>query len=148
MCRIRCVLCTLIVMAVSVPGSAEGDNYWLVTQITGRWEYRVGTDKARQLTGRYEPLAPEGQVRCLEPDLRRCELRYLVNARSAATERLNLRLQDTGEWVSLKRLKPPPPPVLPATSSELAAEFVRATRAGGSRAASGCGGDFPLKAPT
>ena len=50
--------------------------------------------------------------------------------------------------MSLKGLKPPPPPVLPATSSELAAKFSRVTRIGGSRAASACGGDFPLKAPT
>lgn len=144
----RCLL-TAVVLAVSpMTASGQSDNYWLVKEVTGRWEYRVGTEQPRQLTGGYEVLEPKGEVRCLDAGVSRCELRYLIDPRSDTTRPLPVRLGQSGQWVSLKTLKPPPPPVLPATSSELAARFGRVTRAGGSRAASACGGDFPLRAPT
>ncbi len=147
MLRNRCVLFGLIMASLPVSVFGQGANYWLIEQATGRWEYRVGTEKPRKVTGPYDPIFPQGEVRCLEADLQACELRFLVNPRSNATERLAIRLTQTGQWASLRRLKPPPPPVLPTTSSELAAKFARVTRAGGSRAASGCGGDFSLEAP-
>lgn len=84
----------------------------------------------------------------MESDLRRCELRFLTSPRTDATERLGVKLVEPSGWVSLKTLKPPPPAVLPATSSELAKKFMRATGAGGSRGGSGCGGDLQLKEPT
>ena len=66
-------------MAVASPAAAQGQSgsYWLITQATGRWEYRVGTGQPRRLTGSYDYLVPAGQVRCLEPDVRRCELQEL-----------------------------------------------------------------------
>jgi hypothetical protein len=141
------LLGVLVVAACPASLAGQSDNYWLIVQVTGQWEYRIGDEEARQLTGEYEPLSPAGQVRCLEPDVSTCELRYLASARSKETQRLAVRLGPGKQWVALKGLKPPPLPVLPASSAELATKFGRVTRAGGSRAASACGGDFPLKAP-
>jgi len=137
----------LVIIGLQPCQAAADDRYWLIREFTGRWEYRVGTERPRPLSGQYETLVPEGQVRCLEPDVRTCELRFLVNPRSNITERLPVRVLQTGQWISLRRLKPPPAPVLPATASELAAKFARETRVGGSRSGSGCGGDLVLKAP-
>jgi len=81
----RCVLIALNVALLQAVLAAQGSSYWLVTKVTGRWEYRVGVEKPRVLTGQYEPVFPAGEVRCLEPDLQQCELRYLVNPRSAVT---------------------------------------------------------------
>lgn len=132
-------------LAASWSTLPQSDNYWLIREVTGRWEYRLGAD-IRALTGEYEAVVPDGQVRCRESDLQSCELRYLVNERTQATARLEIKLLAKDEWVSLKRLKPPPPPLLPANPSKLAEKFMRITRPGGSRS-SGCGGNLPLKAP-
>jgi hypothetical protein len=126
---------------------SQGGNYWLITQATGHWEYRVGAGQPRRLTGGYDYLVPAGQVRCLESDVRRCDLQYLSGA-TKATRKLPVPLQPGGVWVSLKGLTAPPPPVLPATSQDLATKMRRFTRPGGSRAASGCEGDLPLEAPS
>ena len=143
----RTVLVALLVVASPALVLGQGGSYWLIKDVAGRWEYREGTGERRPLTGKYDHLVTNGQVRCLETDLRRCELRYLIDPRSTETRKLEVVLQQSGQWVSLRNLKPPPPPVLKTTSADLAAKFKQITRAGGSRAGSGCGGDFPLKAP-
>ena len=144
----RCVLVALLLAVSPMGGRGQSGNYWLITQATGKWEYRTGPDDRRQLTGKYDCLIPDGEVRCLETDLRRCELRYLTDPETSATKALAVRLPGSGAWVSLKKLAPPPPAVLPTTADALVSKFTRVTKAGGSRAVSGCGGSFPLKAPT
>jgi hypothetical protein len=143
----RCLLVALLVIASPMGGLGQSASYWLIKEATGRWEYREGTGEPRELTGKYDCLKPGGQVRCLDTDLRRCELRYLTDPRSTATRKLEVELQQSGQWVSLRNLKPPPPPLLRTTTADLVAKFKGATMAGGSRAASGCSGDFPLKSP-
>jgi len=144
----RWLLVALLVVASPTAGLGQSKSYWLIKEASGRWEYRAGTGEQRQLAGNYDKLDTDGQVRCLETDLRRCELRYLSDPRSSATRKLEVALQQSGQWVSLRNLKPPPPPLLATTSTDLAAKFKRVAQAGGSRAGSGCGGDFPLKAPS
>jgi len=148
MYTIRWLLVALLVVVSPTAGLGQSKSYWLIKEASGRWEYRAGTGEQRQLTGKYDSLYPDGHVRCLETDLRRCELRYLPDQRSSATRKLEVALQQSGQWVSLKNLKPPPPPLLPTTSGDLAAKFRKAAQAGGSRAGSGCGGNFPLKGPS
>jgi len=143
----RWLAATLLLVALPVAAPAQGRGYWLIGQVEGRWEYRVGQGGPREITGTYDCLVPAGEVRCLEEDVRRCELRFLTDPRSGATRKLPVQLQQSGRWVSLKNLTPPPPPVIPITTDALAAKFKRVTQAGGSRAGSGCGGDFPLRAP-
>jgi hypothetical protein len=141
------VVLALLVAASPQASWGQSSGYWLIGEITGRWEYRVGTAAPEPLTKRYTALVPAGQLRCQETDLARCELRFLVDPRSGVTERLDVRLEQTGKWVNLRGLTPPPPPVVPTTATELVKKFTRVTRAGGSRSVSGCGGDFPLRAP-
>ncbi len=144
----RWFLLVLLLSAAPAAAQPAGDAFWLIGQISGRWEYRDGPDgRERQLTGKYDSLPQSGEVRCLETDLRKCELRYLASPRSQATSRLAVPLKQTGQWVRLKALPPPPPAVLPVTAAALAQKFTTHTRPGGSRAASGCGGNFPLWAP-
>jgi hypothetical protein len=143
----RLLLALVALSAGSVPLNAQQDSYWLVVGVVGQWEYRIGDELPRPLVGAYEPLSPRGQVKCLEAVLSRCELRYLVSSRSKETQKLPVRLIQSGQWVALKGLKPPTLPIVPATSNELAARYGRVTRVGGSRTGSACGGDFPLKAP-
>ena len=140
-------LVALIAVASPVAGQGQSGSYWLITRVTGKWDYRVGSSQPRRLTGSYDYLVPAGRVRCLETDLRNCDLQYLSSPTTKATKKLAVPLQPGGAWVSLKSLTPPPPPVLPATSRDLAAKMRRFTRPGGSRAASGCEGDLPLEAP-
>jgi uncharacterized caspase-like protein len=136
-------------LALAWPADAwcQGDGYWLITKVEGHWEYRTATSPPRRLTGEYDEIRKTGQVRCLDPDVSGCELHYLVAPRTDETKPLGVVLAQSGRWVSLRNLTPPPPPVLAATSTELAAKYTRVTRAGGSRAASACGGDLPLSAP-
>lgn len=143
----RWLLAALLFVVHPVAATGQSRGYWLIGQATGRWEYRVGQGDSRELTGKYDYLVPAGEVRCLEEDLRRCELRYLIDPRSGTTRKLPVQLQQSGRWVSLKNLTPPPPPVISITTDTLAAKFKRVTQAGGSRTGSGCGGDFPLRAP-
>jgi caspase domain-containing protein len=144
----RFLLSVLVMAAMPAALRAQNDPYWLVVGVTGQWEYRTDADAPRALTGAYEPISPRGQVRCLETDISRCELRYLTSATAKTTQRLPVKLVDNKQWATLSGLKPPPLPVIPASSSELASKYSRVTRAGGSRAATACGGEFPLKAPT
>ena len=143
----RRVFAALLVAALPAVSQAQGAGYWLIGQAAGRWEYRIGQEAAREITGKYDYLVPAGEVRCLEDNLRSCELRYLVDPRTGATKKLPVEPRQSGRWISLKSLTPPPPPVLPITTDALATKFKRVTQAGGSRTASACGGDFPLRAP-
>ena len=147
MLKTLCLLIVLFLAAAPVAGQSQSGNYWLIKEASGTWEYRLGTGEPRPLTGKYDCLFPDGQVRCLDTDLRRCELRYLTDPRSNVTEKLAVKPLPNGRWISLKGLKAPPTSLLLTASADLAAKFKRVTQAGGSRAASGCGGDFPLKAP-
>lgn len=107
----------------------------------------MGTKEARPITGRYDYLEPAGEVRCMEKDVRLCELRYLIDPRSDKTEKLSIGPMKTGAWMSLKKLPIPPQPVLSMTATDLVAKFKRVTQVGGSRDSSACGGNFALKAP-
>jgi len=143
----RRVLAALLMTAFPAASQGQSAGYWLIGQVGGKWEYRIGQEAGREITGEYDYLVPSGEVRCLEDDLRRCELRYLADPRSGATRKLPVQPRQNGRWISLRNLTPPPPPVLPITADALAAKFKRVTQAGGSRTASACGGDFPLRAP-
>ena len=111
----HCVLWGVLVAVSSADAGAQTESYWLIKETRGRWEYVVGDAPPRKLSGQYEPIVAAGRVRCLEPDLKSCELRYLIDPRSNATRRLEVKLGASGRWTSLRELKPPPPPVLPAT---------------------------------
>jgi len=139
------LVCVLFFAAVPVVAQSEG--YWLINEIKGTWQYRTGDGEARPLVGSYECLRPNMEVRCTDRDVRQCELRYLVSHSSVDTERLPIRLPRSGVWVSLKNLKPPSESVLSPTIKDLISKFERITQKGGSRDASGCGGDYALKAP-
>jgi hypothetical protein len=141
------LLAALLAVAYPLAGQSQGGNYWLITRATGNWEYRVGTGPPRRLTGSYDYLVPAGQVRCLEPDLRKCDLQYLSSQTTNATKKLAVPLQPGGVWISLKGLTPAQSPVLAATSQDLSAKMLRLSRPGGSRAVSGCEGDLQLEAP-
>ena len=144
----RCFVIGLVLAASPAMAQTPGEPYWLIGQITGSWEYRDSpAGQARELAGKYDYLLPGGEVRCLEVDVRKCELRYLSNPRSEATVKLPIPIRQSGQWVRLKGLPPPPPAVLSTTATGLVQKLTSHTRQGGTRAASGCGGSFPLWAP-
>ena len=111
------LLIALLLLASAIAVSGQTDNYWLVGQIVGRWEYREGAGQPRQLSGKYDCLFPSGEVRCLEADPRNCQLSYFTNPRSRALTRLPV--QASRQWISLRKLPAPPPAVLPTTSAAL-----------------------------
>ncbi len=137
-----------LLLAVA-PAAAQGPSsaYWLVGQVTGDWEYRDAAGSVHKLTSKYDFLQPSGAVRCLETDLTKCALRYLSSPRSDAMVKLPVPLKQTGAWIPLRGLPPPPATVLTTTADALVRKFISHTRPGGSRAVSGCGGTFPLWAP-
>jgi hypothetical protein len=143
----RILMIALLVSSSAWPGRGQTRDYWLIKGTRGSWEYRMGTKEPRPITGRYDYLEPAGEVRCMEKDVRLCELRYLIDPRSDKTEKLPIGPLKTAVWTSLKKLPVPPQPVLSMTSADLVAKFKRVTQVGGSRDSSACGGNFALKAP-
>ncbi len=143
----RILMIALLVSSSAWSGRGQARDYWLIKGTKGSWEYRMGTMESRPITGRYDFLEPAGEVRCMEKDVRLCELRYLIAPRSDNTEKLAIGPLKTGVWMSLKKLPVPPQSVLSMTSTDLVAKFKRVAQAGGSRDSSTCGGNFALKAP-
>jgi hypothetical protein len=143
----RCVLAALLLLASPLAAALQEDTSRLITRAGGRWEERDAGGRTHRLNGKYDCLRPNGDVRCLEADVSRCELRYLTGPASTATRRLPVRIDRSGQWMRLRGLPPPPAPVLATTAAALARHFTRYTKPGGSRSGSGCGGDFPLHAP-
>jgi hypothetical protein len=134
----------LLVPALTAVGQEEAPGYWLIGQAIGKWEYRDASG-VRRLTGKYDCLWTTGEVRCLEADPARCELRYFGEATGSATRKLPI--PQPRQWVKLRTLPPPPPSVLPTTSGDLVGTLKRLAKPGGSRSLSGCVGAFPLRAP-
>ena len=147
MSTVRWLVVGLLLAVPPVAAQGPSSAYWLVGQVTGDWEYRDAAGTVHKLTSKYDYLQPTGEVRCLETDLTKCALRYLGNPGSDATVKLPVPLKQTGVWVPLRGLPPPPPAVLTTTPSALQAKFTNLTKPGGSRAPSGCEGEFPLRAP-
>lgn len=143
----RSFLIGLLLAASQASAQTPSEAYWLVGQIKGSWEYRDAAGRERPVKGKYDSLQTSGEVRCMETDLRQCELRYLNDPRLETTLKLPVPLKLTGAWIRLKGLPPPPNAVLPVTSAALVQKFTGHTRPGGSRAVSGCGGTFPLWVP-
>lgn len=143
----RILMIAFLVSASAWSGRGQTRDYWLIKGARGSWECRIGTQKPRPITGRYDYLEPADAVRCMEKDVRLCELRYLSDPHSDKTEKLAIGPLKTGVWISLKKLPVAPQPVLPMTSTDLVAKFKRVTQVGGSRDSSVCGGNFALKAP-
>ena len=82
----RRFLFALLLIAFPSAVQGRGPGYWLIGQVTGRWEYRLAQGEALELTGKYDYLVPAGEVRCLEADLRGCELRFLSDPPSGANQ--------------------------------------------------------------
>jgi hypothetical protein len=143
----RIFLIAFFVSAAAQPGHGQTSDGWLIKGAKGLWEYRMVTKEIHPITGRYDYIQPAGEVRCMEKDVRICELRYLIDSRTDKTEKLAIGPLKTGVWMSLKKLPVPPQPVLSMTSADLVAKFKRVTQVGGSRDSSTCGGTIALKAP-
>jgi hypothetical protein len=131
------------------PEVAQPDACWLIKETGGTWQYREPPGEEKLLTGKYDCLRPNGELRCMEKDVGRCTLRYLVDPHANRTESFPVKVQQAGRWISLKRSKMAFT-VLSPPSAELVKKLDtlgQHARPGGSKSSSACGGDLVLKAP-
>ena len=67
----------IALLLMTFPSAVQGQGPRLLAHRPGhrQVEYRLAQGEARELTGKYDYLVPAGEVRCLEADLRGCELK-------------------------------------------------------------------------
>jgi hypothetical protein len=148
--RFAPILLAVVLRLVSGTEVHAQGHTWIIksSSVKGRWEYQQPGTAALRIEARpefpkYFGLRSEGKVRCLETRVETCQLFYLSEGAD-----LELRLDIKGlrkdQWVTLDTADPPHNTVLPP-QAQISQLFQKPR--GGSRSASGCGGDFPLKAP-